>query len=68
MKKSEACVIINNAIWDGAECRDEIDLVFAAERVLDAIIKAGMLPPYIDIEFGSKIIRDSAWDKEDGSF
>lgn len=69
MKKSEMVNIIKNAIADG-DMRytdyQDLDTEAQAAFVLEQILKAGMLPPYMEFEMGGKIIHDVGWEDEDG--
>lgn len=69
MKKSEMIKIIENAIHDGdgrqVDYQDPNYNEIAA-YILEQVLKAGMLPPYMEFEMGGTIVKDVGWEDEDG--
>lgn len=63
MKKSEMIEIIGNLLFEEpieADCAD------TAEKILEVVLKAGMVPPTMEFMMGNKLMRDNGWESENG--
>lgn len=62
MKKNEMISIIDDLLWQN-DVENHANLCI---DIFEAIVKAGMIPPSIELHIAGKTYRDNCWEPEDG--